>query len=358
MNLLHRHADRRLVELTDETAMLARARLAEPLNDVEPLQRVISAGLSDAYAREVPKAWAVSRQLADALGREPRPGCIFVRVLTAGSDAAGGFLKGTQVPAAFGETGLDPDLADQLGVEKVPMTGDGAFAKVGTGFTSTWLSSETATATESTPVLESAAVEPRTVGSYFEVSRQLLLQASSAASDFVIRELTRRVRHAVSVALVNGTGANGQPTGIIGTTGVGNQSGTALAWAGLIEMMRLVEVVGPFNSSRAAWLLDPAAAKLMRTRERAAGAGLNLNNGEIGGYRAFVTTAMPAGSVLFGDFSQVVMPTWGILEVGVNPYLADGGAGFRTGVIGVRCFSSIDVAVLRPASFAKSTSVT
>jgi hypothetical protein len=72
-------------------------------------------------------------------------------------------------------------------------------------------------------------------------------------------------------------------------------------------------------------------------------------------HSALVTTAMPASSVLFGDFSQVVLPTWGTLEIGANPYQA---VGFRAGIIGVRCFAAVDVAVLRPSSFAKSTSVT
>jgi hypothetical protein len=41
-------------------------------------------------------------------------------------------------------------------------------------------------------------------------------------------------------------------------------------------------------------------------------------------HSALVTTAMPASSVLFGDFSQVVLPTWGTLEIGANPYQAVG----------------------------------
>jgi Phage capsid family len=65
--------------------------------------------------------------------------------------------------------------------------------------------------------------------------------------------------------------------------------------------------------------------------------------------------AMPASAILFGDWSQVVLPTWGLLEVGANPYQA---VGFRAGIIGVRCFAAVDVAVLRPGSFAKSTTVT
>ena len=82
------------------------------------------------------------------------------------------------------------------------------------------------------------------------LKRQLLLQTSAAASGLVVRELVRQVRHAISLALLNGSGGSGQPQGIIGTTGVGNQSGTSLAWAGIIEMMRLVEATGPLTATR------------------------------------------------------------------------------------------------------------
>jgi HK97 family phage major capsid protein len=237
------------------------------------------------------------------------------------------------------------------------MVGDGSIARVGTGFTTTWLGDEATGAAESTATFAVTAATPKTAGGYFEVSRMVLLQASAAAAQLPVRELARQVQHAVNVAFRDGDGASGQPLGVMRAP-IGEQSGTSLAWAGIIEMMRLVEATGPFAASRAAFVMDPATAKLLRTREVAAGAGLILAGGMIGGYRAIVTTAMPASSLLFGDWSQAVECTWGVLEVGADPYAADNGAGFRKGIVGVRCFQTTDAAVLRPGSFAKSESIT
>jgi HK97 family phage major capsid protein len=360
MNALQAYGFRSAQQKMDEAARLLKALDARGHREEVPLQSLILSAAEHRVASDFPQLHEASQRYAEQLGRPATPGCIYIqhRALTAGVASAGGYLKGLEVPGVFGESGLDPDLADELGVEKVPMQGDGAFAKMSTGFTTAWLANETSQISESTPVIGSVASTPKRVGGYFEISRQLLMQTSPAASALIVRELVRQVRHAIVVALFNGSGAGGQPTGIINTSGVGNQSGTSLAWAGIIEMMRLCEATGPLTATRGVFLLDPASAKLMRTRERATGAGLILNDDKIGPYRAIVTNTMPASSVLFGDWSQVVVPTWGVLEIGADPYMANGGAGFRAGIVGVRCFAHVDVAVLRPGGFAKSTSVT
>jgi HK97 family phage major capsid protein len=338
-------------------------RVLAPVTSLPSLPTIVLAAAEESLHRTAPAVWDESQRIAERMGRPPHPGCVYLdmrRDLQVGTSSAGGYLKGVQVAPGgyFGQTMHDTSLARELGVAEVPVTGDANFPRIVTPASITWLDDETSTATESGATFGVASTTPKTVSAYFEASRQLLKQASQSAIDFVTGELGRGLQHAVNAALVNGSGASGQPTGIIGTTGVGSQSGTTLAWAGVIEMMRLVEANGPFLAGRAAWVMDAATAKLLRTRERAAGAGLILNNGEVGGYRALVTTAMPASSLLFGDFSGVVLPTWGVLEIGADPYMADGGAGFKTGIVGIRAIWSVDVAVLRPASFAKSTSIT
>ena len=66
---------------------------------------------------------------------------------------------------------------------------------------------------------------------------------------------------------------------------------------------------------------------------------------------------MPAGVALFGDFSGVAIASWGALEFGIAKATA-GSVLFKTGLVGVRCLWTIDVLVLRPASFSKITSIT
>jgi len=101
--------------------------------------------------------------------------------------------------------------------------------------------------------------------------------------------------------------------------------------------------------------VTPDVAKLLRAREKAAGSGVIFTNGQIDSYPCYVSPALPSAKALFGDFSQVVIPTWATLEIGANPYAA---VGFRAGLIQVLIAALVDVAVLRPSSFAKSESIT
>jgi HK97 family phage major capsid protein len=104
---------------------------------------------------------------------------------------------------------------------------DGKIPKVTTDVTTAWLSNETTNVTESTPTFDAAGIAPKCAGGLFQVSRQLLTQTSRAAAALLTRELLRAVNHAVATALIAGTGTE-QPTGIVGTSGVGSVGGTSI----------------------------------------------------------------------------------------------------------------------------------
>jgi hypothetical protein len=55
----------------------------------------------------------------------------------------------------------------------------------------------------------------------------------------------------------------------------------------------------------------------------------------------------------FGDWSQVVIGEWGVLELDVNPY-----ADFKAGIVGLRAFYSCDVAVRYAGAFSKAATIT
>ena len=76
-------------------------------------------------------------------------------------------------------------------------------------------------------------------------------------------------------------------------------------------------------------------------------------DGQMAGYRATTTTAVTAGSMTFGDFSQVVIGEWGMLEIALNPY-----ASFTAAITGVRAIQSIDVGIRQAAAFSRATSIT
>lgn len=322
----------------------------------------------ESLAKAAPLEYGASMEVAERLGREPHPGCVFLPVatrdLTAASASGGGYLVSTTT--APGGLWVDAFRAASvtlnMGVQILPAPpGPVAIPRYTGASTAYWLANEGTGPTEAQGTLAPVTASPKTVGAYSEMSRQLFLQAGPLVDAVLLRELGNTVAAGVDQAVLQGTGAAGQPQGIVGTAGVGSVSGTSLAYGGLIE----------FQSDTAAAVVDPArfgyvapvaTAVTLAGRQRFTGVDSPLWQGSvlagaIAGHKAMSTGACPASTVVAGDWSQVALLDWGGLEIGVNPYGADQAA-YRAGIVGLRCFWSVDVAVLRPAAFSVATSVT
>jgi len=191
------------------------------------------------------------------------------------------------------------------------------------------------------------------------VSRQLLLQSSPAADQIVAADLLAVCALAADAGVINGSGASGQPTGILQTGGIGSVTGTSLAYAGILEFQSDVLASNALvDPAAAGYVTTSAVAALLAARYKVANTYSplwdgNLLDGAINGFRAMSSAQVPAATMIFGDWSSVVVGEWGVLEVSVNPF-----ANFQAGIIGVRCMYSMDVAVRHAASFSVASSIT
>jgi HK97 family phage major capsid protein len=223
--------------------------------------------------------------------------------------------------------------------------------------TAYWLASESTAITESDQTIGQVTMTPRNVGAYTEISKQLTMQSTPDAEQMVMDDLANVLAIGIDVAAIAGTGASGQPTGITTTAGIGSVTGTSLAYAGIVEFQ--TDVAGSNAlADQCAYLTTPAVAGLLMQRQRFASTDTPLwsgsvLDGQMAGYRATSSTSVPAATAIFGDFSQVVIGEWGVLELEVNPY-----ANFAAGIIGVRAWATVDVAIRQAGAFAVATSIT
>ena len=79
----------------------------------------------------------------------------------------------------------------------------------------------------------------------------------------------------------------------------------------------------------------------------------NLLDGRVSGFRAVSSLQLTAASMIFGDFSQVIIADWGMLEIAMNPY-----ANFQAAITGIRAIQTCDVGVRYAAAFSRATSIT
>jgi len=279
------------------------------------------------------------------------------RDLTVGTASAGGYLVSTQ-NMGFIDLLRNTTVLYAMGARRMGgLTDSITIPRQTSGATAYWLSTEATQITESQMVLGQIAMTPKTVGAYTEISRQLALQSSPDAEALVMADLAAQVGVDIDAKGISGSGSSGQPTGITNVSGVGSVSGTSLAYAGVIEFM--TDVFGAnVPLANAGYVTTGAVAGLLKARVKFSSTASpvwdgRLESASVDGYPAMASNNMPAATMIFGDFSQVIIAEWGVLEVDVNPY-----ANFQAGIIGVRAIASIDIAVRYPGAFSIASSIT
>ena len=282
------------------------------------------------------------------------------RDLTVGSASAGGNLVGTDLQAAsFIDILRARSRAAQLGMTMLTgLVGNVAVPKLTGSATAYWLTNEATAITESGATFGQLALAPKTLGAYTELSRLLMLQATPAAEALVMNDFAKVLALAIDLAVFEGSAASGQPTGISQTASIGSVTGTSLDLAKAIEFQTDLASANAL-ADNCAYITTPAVAGLLKGRARIASTDSqtlwsgSVLDGSIEGFKATTSTQLTAASMIFGDFSQVVLGEWGMLEIALNPYAA-----FATAITGIRAIQSVDVGVRQAAAFSRATSIT
>lgn len=346
------------------------------------LVRAIKACAGKSWQKDAPYELEVSRAVAQKLGKIAEDQKFYVpfevmqrsvdllqadqmrqllglgrRDLTVATAGAGGFLVET-ANVGFIDMLRNRSVAFRLGATRLSgLQGSLTIPRQSAAATAVWLANEASQITESQQTFVQVAMSPKNVGAYTEISRQLLLQSSPGAEGIVTSDLAQVVALAADLAVLNGSGASGQPTGIINTAGIGGVTGTTLGFAGIVEFQS--DVAGSnVMPSRGGYVTTPAVAALLMQRVKFTNTASplwegNLWDGQMVGYPALSSNQVPSANMLYGDWSEVVVGEWGVLEIEVNPY-----ANFQAGIIGVRAIYSMDVGVRRPFAFSLATSIT
>jgi HK97 family phage major capsid protein/HK97 family phage prohead protease len=254
-------------------------------------------------------------------------------------------LRNRSVAYRMGATQL-PGLRDNVAIPK--MTGGATFG---------WLANETAAAAESNPAFGQILMTPKTIGGYIELSRLLTLQSSPAAEMLAEEELAKGSAVAIDLGVLSGAGSSGAPLGITGTAGIGAFAGTSLGFAGLLNSQADLATAN-VTPVRPGYVTTPAIAELLAARVKFASTATPLWDGNMWDAKvldvpAMTSNQMAAGTMLFGDWSTVVIGEWGNLQIDMNPY-----AGFQSGIVGLRVLYSCDVAVRYAGAFTLASTIT
>lgn len=282
------------------------------------------------------------------------------RDLTVGTPTAGGNLVGTNLqPQSFIDLLRARSVCAGLGMQMLTgLVGNVTIPKLTGAATAYWLANEATAITETQQTVGQLALSPKTIGVYTELSRLLMMQSTPSAEQLVMNDFAKQMALGIDLAVLEGSGASGQPTGISLTAGIGSVTGTSLALAGITEF-QTDAATGNALDVGSAYVTTPAVAGLLLQRARFSSTDSrtlwegNVLEGTVMGFRGRTTTQVTAASMTFGDFAQVVMAEWGMLEIALNPY-----ANFTAAISGVRCIQSVDFGIRQAAAFSRGTSIT
>lgn len=227
--------------------------------------------------------------------------------------------------------------------------------------------SENAAAAESSPTLESITTSPKRLPVFVEFSRQLVMQTSPDVESMLRNDLAYQIAKVMDQRGINGSGSSNQPTGILGTAGigavVGGTNGAAPTWDHIVDLETAV-AVDDADIGKLGYLTNTVVrGKLKKTFIDASSNAERVWNREnkaapLNEYMAHVTNLVPSNltkgtadaicsAIIFGNFDDAMMNQWGGLEFMVNPYSRD-----TEGLIRLNAWTFYDFLVRRAQSFA------
>lgn len=202
--------------------------------------------------------------------------------------------------------------------------------------------------TDTDILFSTVQMSPKTIATAVPITRRLMIQSTPDIETLVRDDIMRGLSLGLDNALLKGSGAANQPTGIINTAGIGavDISG-GVNWAKIVELETDVAEANA-DAATMAYLMRPAMRGTLKTTEKATGTAQFLwgEGGMVNGYNAAVTTEMIAGDILFGDFSQAMVGLWGALDV-----VPDRATKVASGGLVMRMFQDADVAIRHSQAF-------
>lgn len=262
-----------------------------------------------------------------------------------GTTTAGGHTVATDLGQLINV--LVPNLVtERLGVQMMPgMVGNFDLPKQ-TAYSSAAWETEQGAADETGPTFGKISLSPKRLAAFTDFSIQLLRQSSIGIENLLRADLNRAIAIAVDSAVISGTGS-GQPTGILtfldsANTVVGGTNGAAPDYDDIIDLEKVVDVVNALAGSLA-YLTTPGIKGKLKKTKIDAGSGLFVwgqDSTTLNGYRAEASTQVPSTldkgtssdvchAIIFGNWADYVLASWGPLDLIVDPYTLAGTGSIR-----------------------------
>lgn len=286
------------------------------------------------------------------------------KAMSFGTDTAGGFLVPNEImlseiiPLLYAESCAMALGATQLsGLTRAPVQ----LPRVSGGTTAYWVG-EASTITDSSMALQQLSLSPHGLAALTIVSDLLQIVESPGVEAMIRSDMVRQLALKLDLGILAGSGAGGQPIGILNTSGV--NTSTLTDPTTYDELLDFVSHVREDNalSGRLGWAVsNPDMLELEQTKDVTGGTDNKSNIQPLGSrllltgdaanrrlleYPVKVCTQLTDGQVIFGNWADVIVAQWGGMRLDMTNAL-----GFATAQSHIRALTYVDVGVRHPVSF-------
>lgn len=161
-------------------------------------------------------------------------------------------------------------------------------------------------------------LQPKRLSAYVDISKQLIAQDTIGVEAAIRRDIVNALNDKLEATLFgNAAGSTEQPAGLfynVVETNVDDFAGLC-AFEAAVENENVV-------SQNMKYVMNPSAKAAFRCMPKGenANVGLVYTDGEMDGIETYVTTNVASKKFIYGDFSNLVIGSWGNIEITVDPY--------------------------------------
>ena len=229
---------------------------------------------------------------------------------------------------------------------------------------------EGGTLTQTGAQFDKVSLSPKHIGALSVITRNMLQQSTPDVEMLARADLIATMALGIDAATLYGTGASGQPLGIANQSGIGSviggTNGAAPTIDNLIDLETCVTAAN-IDEEGMAYLTNAKVVGALKKLKTTTGQYLWSNSpmgqrsgtpGEINGYtvarsnqaRSSLTkgTGTNLSEIYFGDWTQVLVGEWGVIEILPNPYAS---GIYEQGGVELRVLQTVDVAVRHAQAF-------
>lgn len=195
-------------------------------------------------------------------------------------------------------------------------------------------------AVDSNPAFGTVTLSPTKITGSVNICQEMLVNTNSDVESFIIDQLLKEISYKIEQKMLGAVASAAANT-------ITYSSLDAITWADILAMEAALD---GYLLNETAFVMNPAARAALKATPKATDAitGFICEGNEINGYRASITGVALNDNIYFGDWSELVLATWG--ESGIN-IIVDPFTESRAGNVVVCASALVDAAVVRPDAF-------